>query len=159
MKVIVGMADLKVSDESSVQLVTYALGSCLGITVYDPEVKVAGMLHVMMPESAVDEDKARARPDMFMDTGVPRLFKECYALGAAKKRMIVLVAGGASTRTTADDHFQIGKRNFTALRKILWRNGVLLKRYDVGGCLSRTMILDVATGEVKLKTNGTTKTL
>lgn len=144
---------MKVSSASG-QLITYALGSCLGITVYDPVAKVGGMLHVMLPESNVNPAKASENPAMFVDTGVPKLFHSVYKAGAVKERLVVKVAGGASMNDgTKEDSFQIGKRNFLTLRKLLWKNNVMIKACDVGEKLSRTMILDIETGEVTLKIN------
>ena len=159
--VVVGMADLKVSRDPAETLVTYALGSCLGIVLHDPVAGVAGMLHVMLPQSSIDEAKAAASPAMFVDTGVPRLFKACYELGARKERMTVSVAGGAHAAATEDgDSFQIGKRNLLALRKLLWKNGVIIHAEDVGGAQkSRTMSVEVGSGSVLLKMNGATKPL
>jgi chemotaxis protein CheD len=159
--VIIGMADVKVSANVDDTLITYALGSCLGIVVHDPVARVAGLLHVMLPSSQIDEAKAKAQPAMFVDTGVPLLFKECYRLGAKKERMTVTVAGGSfSGRTDADDTFQIGKRNMLTLRKLLWKNGVLIHADDTGGVQqSRTMSVQVATGLVQLRTNGTLSVL
>jgi chemotaxis protein CheD len=137
------------------QLITYALGSCLGITIYDPVVKVGGLLHVMLPMSSIDPVKAEENPYMFVDTGVPRLFLDCYKLGAKKERLIVKVAGGACANGNADDdYFQIGKRNIVMLRKLLWKNNVLLKSQDVGGSISRTMTLDIDSGLVLIKSQG-----
>ncbi len=159
--VVVGMADLKVTDRADDTLITYALGSCLGIVVHDPVAQVAGMLHVMLPTSTIDEAKAKAQPAMFVDTGVPLLFKECYRLGARKERLTVTVAGGSfSGRTDADDTFQIGKRNMITLRKLLWKNGVLIHADDTGGVQqSRTMSVSVINGIVQLRTNGTLRVL
>jgi chemotaxis protein CheD len=159
--VVVGMADLGVSSSSSERLITYALGSCLGITVFDPVARVGGMLHVMMPESEIDRAKAAANPYMFIDTGVPQLFRQCYALGARKERMEVRVAGGAAQGGEGTtDRFQIGKRNFIALRKLLWKNGVLIAAADVGGIQqSRTMSLVMATGTVITRNHGVEATL
>jgi len=156
MERVVGVADCKVSNIPGERLITYALGSCLGIVVYDPVVSVAGMLHVMLPTGTIDEAKMRDKPAMFVDSGVPMLFKECYKFGAKKERMQVKVAGGAhSGASEEDDRFQIGKRNMIALRKLLWKNGVLVHAHDTGGVqTSRTMWVDVATGEVTLKING-----
>ncbi len=154
MKIIVGMADMKTSSDPDDTLITYALGSCLGIAIYDPVTAVGGLLHVMMPSSSIDPAKAARNPSAFVDTGVPMLFKACYALGAEKKRLIVKVAGGAATQTSNSDIFQIGKRNFTSLRKLLWKNGVLLKKHDVGGTRPRNMSLGIGTGEVTLKSDG-----
>ena len=136
-------------------LITHALGSCLGITVHDPVACVGGLLHVMLPDSTIDVGKSADNPFMFVDTGVPALFRTCYAAGAQKARVVVKVAGGACVSGAEDqDFFQIGRRNFAALRKLLWRNGVLLKASDVGGGQSRTMSLHVGTGEVLLRTGG-----
>jgi chemotaxis protein CheD len=146
---------MKISAQSDDQLVTYALGSCLGIAIHDPVAHVGGLLHVMLPLSTIDPVKATENPSMFVDTGVPRLFLACYQAGAQKQRLIVKVAGGASVHGNGvDDHFQIGKRNFIMLRKLLWKNGVLLQAHDVGGAHSRTMTLAIGNGEVCLKTHG-----
>ncbi len=153
---VVGVADLKVSAVAGERIITYALGSCLGIVVYDPVVSVAGMLHVMLPTGTIDAAKMAEKPAMFVDSGIPILFKECYKLGAKKERMIVKVAGGAHAGASEEaDRFQIGKRNMIALRKLLWKNGVLVHAHDTGGIqTSRTMWVDVATGDVTLKING-----
>lgn len=84
---VVGVADLKVSNVPGERLITYALGSCLGIVVHDPVAGVAGMLHVMLPTGTIDPAKMADKPAMFVDSGVPMLFKECYKLGAKKERM------------------------------------------------------------------------
>jgi chemotaxis protein CheD len=151
---VVGMARLKVSAEVGDELVAYALGSCLGVAIYDPVTRVGGLLHAMLPLSSSDPEKARENPCVYVDTGVPLLFRSCYALGAEKRRMVVKVAGGAATSPTAEDVFQIGKRNFVILRKLLWQNGVLLNAHDVGGRDSRTMSLTIGSGAVTVKANG-----
>lgn len=152
MKHIIGIADMKVSSDKDDTLITYALGSCLGITVYDPVARVGGMLHVMLPLSSVNPTKAKDNPFMFVDTGVPELFRACYKAGASKQRLIVKVAGGASTQQTdKEDQFQIGKRNFLMLRKLLWKNNVLIESFDVGEKHSRTMSLNIGTGDVTLR--------
>lgn len=154
MKQIVGIADMKISNSPSDVLITYALGSCLGISIYDPQTKVGGLLHVMLPNSTVNPAKASENPLMFVDTGVPLLFKTCYQAGAKKERLIVKVAGGASLKKgDGDDQFQIGKRNFLTFRKLLWKNNVLIDSFDVGENYSRTMSLNIETGEVILRIN------
>lgn len=151
----VGIADLKFASSAEDTIITYALGSCLGITVYDPVMHVGGMLHVMLPASTVNPTKAQTNPFMFVDTGVPKLFLESYKLGAKKERLVVNVAGGAAQKNEDEDQFQIGKRNILTLRKLLWKNGVIIKSEDTGGQVSRTMSLDVKTGSVTVRVNGT----
>lgn len=150
MNVVVDIADLAVSNDPHATLITYSLGSCIGVAIWDPGVKVGGMLHYMLPDSQLSPEKARANPAMFCDTGVPKLFRAVYELGAQKQRLIVKVAGGSQL---LDDNgtFNIGKRNYLALRKIFWKNGVMIKSENVGGNLSRTLKLEVATGIVTLK--------
>lgn len=153
MNITVSIADMKVSDDPEVTLVTHSLGSCIGLAVYDPVVKVGGMLHYMLPDSELDTRKAKKSPLMFADTSIPILFKSCYKLGAVKSRMIVKVAGGSQVMD-ASGVFNIGKRNYAALRKIFWRNKVLINGEDIGGTVNRTMRLSIATGELSLKVSG-----
>jgi chemotaxis protein CheD len=153
MKKIVGIAAMEVCQDPQTGLITYSLGSCIGVTLYDPVAKVGGLLHYMLPESQIDPQKAQKNPFMFADTGIPLLFKEAYRYGAAKSRIVLKVAGGSQL---LDDtgFFNIGKRNYMALRKILWKNNVLIKAEDIGGQVSRSVRLDVATGKVWLKYSG-----
>ncbi len=144
---------MKVSDRSGDIMVAYSLGSCLGITVYDPVAHVGGMIHCMLPVSKIDPEKAQQTPAMFVDTGVPALFQEAYRLGAEKSRMIVKVAGGS--RILDDDGtFKIGRRNYATLRKILWKHNVLIAAEDVGGSFPRTMYLEIDTGKVIVRSRG-----
>lgn len=155
MQLTVGVGDLKISREPEDRIITHALGSCLGITVYDPVAKVGGLLHVMLPLSSIDAAKALENPFMFVDSGVPRLFLDAYKAGARKERLIVSAAGGASpSGRDKGDFFQIGSRNVVMLRKLLWKNGVVLKGSDLGGFDARTMWLDLETGEVTVRING-----
>lgn len=148
--VIVGISDLKVSNGKMDCLVTYVLGSCIAVAVYDPLTKVGGLLHYMLPDSLLDSEKARVHPGMFADTGIPLLFKTCYKLGAEKKRMIVKVAGGARIMDDMN-YFRIGQKNLTALRKIFWKNNVLIDAEDTGENFNRTVRLEIATGKFLVK--------
>jgi chemotaxis protein CheD len=148
--IVVGISDMKVSNKASDVLVTYALGSCIGLSVYDPVARVGGLLHYMLPDSTLDTGKAKENPYMFADTGIPLLFKSCYALGADKKRMIVKVAGGASILDDTN-YFRIGQKNITALRKIFWKNNVLIEKEDVGRNHNRTVRLEISGGRFYVK--------
>ena len=150
---VVGVADMAVSNDSSAEIVTYSLGSCLGITIYDPVKKIGGLLHIMLPDSKIDPVKAANIPAMFVDTGVPRLFHATYNLGADRSRLVVKVAGGAQL-LDQQGIFNIGARNFDALGKLLAQNGLKAHASDVGGLSSRTVRLDLTTGLVTVKTPG-----
>jgi chemotaxis protein CheD len=144
---------MKVSACGDDIIVTHGLGSCLGICAHDPAAGVGGLLHVMMPQSSVNPQKASANPFMFVDTGVPAFFREIYAAGALKQRLVVKVAGGAAS-LGGEDHFAVGKRNYIMLKKMFWQNGILIKSEDVGGAAARTMFLYVGTGKVWLNMAG-----
>jgi chemotaxis protein CheD len=150
---IVSIADMGISQDQDGSLITYSLGSCIGVAIYDPVARVGGLLHYMLPESNLDPQKALKKPFMFADTGIPILFKEAYRYGAVKSRLIVKVAGGSQI---LDDSgfFNIGKRNYMAMRKLLWKNNILIKAEDVGGQVSRTVRLEMSTGEVWIKYSG-----
>lgn len=151
---VVGVADMAASNDASAELVTHSLGSCLGITVYDPGSKVGGLLHVMLPDGTIDAAKAERSPFMFVSTGVPRLFHAVYNLGADRRRLIVKAAGGAQL-LDEKGVFNIGQRNYNALTELLSRNGHALHSWDVGGGASRTMRFDLETGKVSIKSPGT----
>lgn len=144
---------MKTSKDPSSTLVTYSLGSCIGIAIYDPVAKVGGLLHYMLPESKLDKAKAQKNPYMFADSGIPMLFKTTYKLGAKKQRMRVVVVGGAQI-LDQKGFFNIGKRNHMAVRQIFWKNKVMTDYEDVGGNVNRTIRLNIATGEVSLKVSG-----
>lgn len=150
MKLVVGISDMKVSNKPDDVLITYSLGSCIGVVVWDPQAKVGGLLHYMLPDSNLDKEKATSKPFMFADTGIPKLFKETYKYGAVKNRMVVKVVGGSQILDSSGV-FNIGKRNYTVLRKMFWKNKILIAKEDVGGLSNRTVSLDVGTGFTNLK--------
>ncbi|MEK7397391.1 MAG: chemotaxis protein CheD [Candidatus Poribacteria bacterium] len=145
----IGISEMRILNQSEDVLVTYSLGSCIGVTIYDPASRVGGMIHCMLPNSKIDLQKARSFPCMFVDTGVPLLFSEAYRLGAQKDRIIVKVAG--CSQILDDKMFNIGERNYMILRKLLWKNSVLINAENVGGNDSRTLYLDVTSGLVTVK--------
>lgn len=145
---------MKASDQSGDVIVTHALGSCLGVSIYDPQAHLGGILHVMMPVSSINPDKAKANPYMFVDTGLPAFFKKIYSMGGEKKRLQVKVAGGANVQNNGTDRFAIGKRNYIMLKKIFWKNGVMIDAEDVGGTKARTMYMEIGTGRVWLANAG-----
>jgi len=152
MRHVVVVSDMKTGREGDF-LITHALGSCLGLAVYDPVARVGGLLHAMLPLSKINKEKARSNPYMFVDTGVPVIFKTLYELGAQKKRLIVKAAG-CGNPLGKNEMFKIGERNHTLLKKLLWKNNVLLSAEDVGGTKSRTVRFDISTGQVIISSGG-----
>jgi len=153
MEIVVGVGDMKVSNDPEIVLATYSLGSCIGLTIFDPLSKVGGILHYMLPESKIDSVKAKKNPYMFGDTGIPLLFKESYKLGANKNRLKVKVVGGAQI-LDQNGLFNIGKINYLILRKLFWKNNVMIDFEDVGGNVNRTLKLEINSGKTILKVSG-----
>jgi chemotaxis protein CheD len=152
MNLTVLVGDMKIGGSGDM-LVTHALGSCLGLTVYDPVARVGGLLHAMLPLSSINPQKAQTNPAMFVDTGVPLLFKALYEQGAQKSRMLVKAAG-CGNPLTKNEIFKIGERNYTVLKKLLWKNNILLKSEDIGGSASRTVHFDLSSGQVVISSAG-----
>jgi len=151
--IVVGVSDCRISKDRGSTLVTYALGSCVGIGVFDPACSVGGLLHVLLPESSLDMDKAARNPFMFADTGVVELLNRCMELGAAKSRLRVWLAGGSAVMDPRGV-FNIGKRNQLAVRKALWKAGLLTRGEDLGGPGSRTVRLELSTGTFWIRAAG-----
>jgi chemotaxis protein CheD len=147
---VVGISDCKISGDPSDVLITYALGSCIAVTLYDPVAKVGGILHYMLPDSALDAAKAQQNPFMFADTGIPRLMAAVRSKGAQPGRLVVRLAGGAQVLDTQGT-FQIGKRNYLAAKRILGKAGVLIAAEAVGGIVSRTTRLEISTGRMWIR--------
>lgn len=149
----VDIADLQVTNDPNSILVTYALGSCIAVIIHDPVLSIGGMIHYMLPLSKASPEKAAKKPAMFADTGIPLLFESMYELGSVKESLVVRVAGGGSLY---DDKgmFNIGKRNYTVMRKMFWKNDIIITAEDVGGERSRTAKLHVGTGIVTVKSKG-----
>jgi chemotaxis protein CheD len=150
MRRVIGVADMALSDSPEELLVTYSLGSCIAVIIFDPCAYVGGMLHYMLPESSLDPEKARLNPCMFADTGISHLFKTSYLMGAKKEHMVVKTVGGAQI-LDPKGVFNIGKRNYLAMRKIFWKNNVEIAAEHVGGEINRTVRLEMNSGRVIVK--------
>jgi chemotaxis protein CheD len=157
-KIIVNISDAKLSTNPGDVLVTYSLGSCIGISLYDQTLHAGSLLHYQLPASSLDPERAKREPFMFADTGIAILIDKLAKFGANVKRLKVKVAGGASMQT-GPQGFDIGKRNYLAIRKILWQYGMFIDAEDVGGVSPRNMYLDIETGEVMLRSGSLEKKL
>jgi len=143
----VNIADMKISNKEDECLVTYSLGSCVALAVYDPYTKISGLIHIMLPESAIEKNVLNCNPYKFVDLGVPALYKEMFKAGVKRNHVITKVIGGSNVMDK-NKFFNIGERNYTAVRKILWRNNMIIHKEDVGGSKSRTVRIYTATGKV-----------
>jgi chemotaxis protein CheD len=158
MNVVIGISDMRVSRDPGEVLVTFALGSCVGLSLYDPVTRTGGLIHSMLPLSKIDAAKAEKNPCMFVDSGVMLLIQTLFDMGVEKKNIVAKVAGGSKIMDEKGI-FNIGERNHTVLRKVLWKNNILVSGEDVGGNQARTMYLNMETGRTTLKMAGQEKEL
>jgi len=149
----VGVADMKVSSDPDSSLITYALGSCIGLVAYDPLRKLGGLLHLQLPDSQAFGTQGQENPAKFADTGIAALVETLLASGASKNRMVIGVFGGANMLKD-EQVFQIGMRNIRAAKKSLWQAALFIKHEDVGGTSNRTVSLDLETGLIRVKKDG-----
>lgn len=136
------------------RIVTLGLGSCVGIALYDAGTQTGGLAHIMLPESANFPDQNN--PGKFADTAIPVAFQEMVKIGAKPGAIIAKIAGGAQmfNFTGKNGMLNIGQRNVEATKRALEHLKIKLVAEHTGGNLGRTMILDVATGQVTIRTLG-----
>jgi chemotaxis protein CheD len=147
--IVVGVGDCRIA-KGPACLATYALGSCIALVAWDWKLKIGGLLHVMLPDSSIDPDKCTKHPHRYVDTGVPALFKGLSDAGSSRAQLRWCLVGGAAMMA-GSAQFEIGKRNHLAVRKMLWKLGVFVEKEDVGGSESRSVWLDVATGQTSIR--------
>jgi chemotaxis protein CheD len=142
----VGIGGWAVSSDANDTLRTYALGSCVAVLIYDSSLTIAGMIHIALPDSKVDAERARSLPGYFADTGLPVMIEEMKKRGAVRGHVWVKLAGGASVMDPGG-LFDIGKRNILAAKRILWGSSLGPVAEDTGGNASRTVSIAVRDGE------------
>lgn len=143
-KLTVGIADMKMAQNSG-QLITYALGSCIGICFYDARIKLAALLHIMLP---LNMETGRTSPLKYADSGIRETLKKMEERGAMRSRITAKIAGGAKMFEIMGNGSlgNIGQRNIESVRVVLRREGIRLLFEDVGGTTARTLSFDAATG-------------
>ncbi len=145
----VGIGESAVSKNAEDTIKTYALGSCVAVIMYDRVQKVAGMVHLALPDSDLNKEKSISSPCYFVNTGLPHLLNEMQKNGARLNRTWIKMAGG-STMMDSDNRFDIGRRNVIAIKRFLWKKGFGIIKQDTGGNISRTVTISVDTGEIKI---------
>lgn len=147
----VGMADYKVA-KNPASLISYGLGSCVGIALYDSITKVGGLAHIMLPDST--QARSAENPAKFADTALPLMVDDMIRLGASKSRIIAKIAGGAQmfTFANATDIMRVGERNTEAVRTVLKKIDIRIVAEDTGGNYGRTVELKLDSGVYRVKT-------
>ena len=142
-KITIGIADMKMAKGEGM-LVTYALGSCIGICLHDPVLKIGALVHIMLP---LNMEAGRKSPMKYADTGIRETLKQMEAKGAARSRITAKIAGGAKMFEDSSGSLgSIGQRNIESVRLTLRKEGIRLLKEDVGGSVARTLLFDVNSG-------------
>ncbi|MCP4542075.1 MAG: chemotaxis protein CheD [Chloroflexi bacterium] len=153
----VGIGELITSDAPNDVLVAYGLGSCVAICLYDPAVKVGGMLHALLPANPKNNSSG-GNPLKFVDQGLPLLLKSLSKLGGIRTRLIAQLCGGAQALSALgfenDDLASIGKRNILAAQTALKAAGIPVRAQAIGGRIGRTVRLYIVDGEVTVRSLG-----
>lgn len=145
-RITVGISDLNVAKGTD-ELITYALGSCVGICIYDPMAKVGGLSHIMLPSSTMNQNAA-ATPMRFADTAIVILIKKLEFMGASPRRMKAKIAGGAQMFAAVGNSSlsNIGQRNVEAVKAVLAEQRVPIVAEDTGKNYGRTLLFSPADG-------------
>ena len=141
-KITIGIADMKLARGQGM-LITYALGSCIGICLHDPLLKLGALVHIMLP---VNMETNRTNTMKYADTGLRETLRQMEAMGANRTRITAKIAGGAKMFETAGSLGNIGQRNIESVHLNLKKEGIRLLKEDVGGSVARTLLFDVNSG-------------
>ena len=144
----VGMADYKIAKAPDI-ICTLGLGSCIGICIYDPALKLGGMAHIMLPAAGGNVSD----PEKYADTCLELLLKDILSIGGNKNRLRAKIAGGAQMFAfPGTPALNIGERNAEAVKQELNKHGIQLLVAEVGGNFGRTIYFDVSTGALRIRT-------
>ena len=151
-KLTVGIADMKMLQGEGI-LVTYALGSCIGLCFHDPRLRLGALLHIMLP---LNMEAGRTHTLKYADTGIKETLRQLEVKGASRARMTVKIAGGAKMFEIAGGSGlgNIGQRNIESVHTILKRENIRLIGEHTGGSIARTMLFDVASGQACVRSYG-----
>lgn len=147
---IIGIGEYAISNNKKDTIKTFALGSCVAITLYSPLKKAAGMVHIALPYAVVSNEDDRLKPCYYATSAVPFIInKICSEFGCLKGDLRINIFGGAES-LREDDVFRIGQRNTDIVKKMLNELNLLYDASETGGTCSRTLSMDVETGKIKV---------
>ena len=134
-------------------LITYELGSCIGLCFHDPRLRLGALLHIMLP---LNMEAGRTHPMKYADTGIKETLRQLEAKGASRSRMTVKIAGGAKMFEIAGGSGlgNIGQRNIESVHAILKRDNLRLCGEYTGGTVARTLLFDVGSGQACIRSYG-----
>ena len=151
--IVVGMADLNVTRAPGT-LTTLGLGSCVGIALYDPATKIAGLAHIMLPDSKAIHNNSNVAK--FADTAIVKMIADMERLGARRANITAKIAGGAQmfAFNATNDNLRVGDRNVEATKRILQSLRIPLRAEETGASFGRTVELYADDGRFLIKAIG-----
>ncbi len=148
-KITVSISDMKFANRPRHVLITHSLGSCLGVTAYDPYTRIGAMIHCLLPDGTLNPGKCKENPFMFVNSGVPEMVRRLLARNV-KRENIIMKAAGCAHMMNIVNKFDTGQKNWAMLEHILTKNSFKLASSDIGGTIPRTMRLYIETGVVEV---------
>ena len=154
-RIILGVGEYAATDQPGSSLITFALGSCVAVIIFDPGTHCIGMDHIALPDSSINPEKAKLHPGHFADTGITALLNKMKRIGACGNfsSCFAKLAGGAKVLDISNT-FNIGQRNVQAIKKTLAGHGIKVRAEDVGDRISRSVNIDVDSGTVVISSPG-----
>ncbi len=148
----VGIADMKMARGDGA-LITYALGSCIGVCLYEPRIRLAALVHIMLP---LNMETNRKNPLKYADTGIRETLRKMEEQGAMRSQIVAKIAGGAKMFDVpgSGNLGNIGQRNIESAHLVLRKEGIRLLREDVGGNVARTLLFDAQNGQAVVRSFG-----
>ncbi|MFA5340354.1 MAG: chemotaxis protein CheD [Clostridia bacterium] len=144
-QIVIGISDLNVANSPD-ELISYALGSCVGICLYDKASKVAGLSHILLPDSSTYKE---VEPKKFADTAIKMLIDKMIIAGCRRNNLTAKIAGGANMFSWSGE--TVGDKNIKAVQIQLMKHGIPILAKDVGGDYGRTVSICAETGTVTIK--------
>ena len=147
---IIKIAEMVISDDPSDELITYSLGSCVGVAAWDKTARVGGMIHCLLPSARNANADYETNPARFVDVGVTEFLEKLFEKGARRESLVIKVAGAGSPLKECGG-MRIGERNHATLKKVLWKNSLLVEAERVGGGGPRTLALRILDGRTTVR--------
>jgi chemotaxis protein CheD len=146
-QIIVGISEYVISNKNEDVLITFSLGSCIGVSFFDPITTYGALIHCMLPSVSLASKNENLGPSAYVDSGIQTVLQNMIDLGSKKKNLVCKVAGCSTMFEIAEDHFKIGEKNYAVSKMILNKNAIEISGELIGGRDSKTMWLEISTGK------------
>lgn len=149
----VGIGEYAITQDRNESIITYALGSCVAFILYCPVSQNAAMAHIVLPdiERRDQYNYLKNQPAYFANLIVPKMLDTFLLKNGCRKNMIQITVVGGAQSNWEQDCFQVGKKNIEMILLILQKYNMKPQKVDVGGTISRAVVISASNGEVVIK--------